>query len=230
MENVPVPLQAGTSTWNLASSSCLQVHYFSNSFLMFYNKIQHTFPVKSQIVSILGFMGLMFFQRNFIYKGRQTSDQAGNNSLSIPVINKFSRMTGVYPPAVDGGAMISPMLINALCTMKHPNYSTELKCNENLCCKKESAFLILLISRKLSPNLPTGFLPQFQVLRRTSSSGLPTLPSLPSYSDITFFIALAVELQHLFFIYFISHFSSKLLESNYLPSAETSVWHIVGTQ
>ena len=89
--------------------------------------------------------------------------------------------------------MISPMLINALYTMKHPNFSTELKCNENLCCKKESAFLILLISRKLSPTLHTGFLSHFQVLRRTSSSGLPTLPSLPSYSDITFFIALALE-------------------------------------
>lgn len=97
IENVPVPPSGCTSTWNLASSSCLQVHYSSNFFLIFYNKIQHTFPVKSQIVSILGFMGLMFFQRNFICKGRQTSDEAGNSSLSIPVINKFSRLTEFTP-------------------------------------------------------------------------------------------------------------------------------------
>ena len=101
------------------------------------------------------------FQRNFIYKGKQISDQAGNNSLSILVISKFSRLTGVYPPAADGGATISPILINALCTMKHPNFSTELKWNENPCCKKKSAFLILLISRKLSPNLQTGFQSHF---------------------------------------------------------------------
>lgn len=64
-------LQAGTSTWNLASSSCLQVRYSSNFFLIFYNNIQHTFPVKSQIVSILGFMGLMCSKETlFIKVGR----------------------------------------------------------------------------------------------------------------------------------------------------------------
>ena len=81
----------------------------------------------------------------------------------------------------------------ALPIMKRPNFSSELKCNENLCGKKESAVLILLLTRKRFPNFHTGTLTHFQVLRRTSSSGLPPPPSLLSHSDTVFFIALAGE-------------------------------------
>ena len=69
--------------------SCLQVHCSSNFLLICYSKGQHTFPAKGQIVSILGFMGLMIFVTVFqlkLYKDRQKSNQAGNNSLSIPVL------------------------------------------------------------------------------------------------------------------------------------------------
>lgn len=160
--------------------SCLPVHCSSSFLLICYSKGQHTFPAKGQIVSISGFMGLMIFVTVFqlkLYKGGQKSNQAGHNSLSIPVLYHQ------YIPQLDWS--LSPSIQWWCCNATHlnkcssyyetcPHFSSDLKCNENLHSKKESAFLILFISLNLSPNLHIGFLPHFQLFPQedVTSSGL----------------------------------------------------------